>query len=104
MYGKCPALDLSQVGCNLLKGVLDGVVVRVGIDIQGDAGAGVSHEVLQTLDVDACPLQIRTEGMPIPYNKDKTRNPSKIKGFRACPYSFSNKNILRSRLKGGVEK
>lgn len=43
-------------------------------------------------------------GVPIPYNKDKTRNPSKIKGFRACPYSFSNKNILRSRLKGGVEK
>ena len=44
------------------------------------------------------------EEVPIPYNKDKTRNPSKIKGFRACPYSFSNKNILRSRLKGGVEK
>ena len=54
---------LSQVGCDLIKGVLDGVVVRVGVDIQGDAGAGVSHEVLQTLDVDARPLQIRTEGM-----------------------------------------
>ena len=31
--------------------MLDGVIVRVGIDIQGDAGAGVPHEVLQTLDV-----------------------------------------------------
>ena len=42
--------------------------------------------------------------MPISYNKDKTRNPSKIKGFRACPYSFSKKNTLRSRSKGGVER
>ena len=61
---------LSQVGCNLIKGVLDGVVVRVGVDIQGDAGAGVSHEVLQTLDVDARPLQIRTEGMPQHMGRD----------------------------------
>lgn len=45
-----------------------------------------------------------SEGVPIPYNKDKTRNPSKIKGFRACPYSFSKKNTLRSRSKGGVER
>ena len=61
---------LSQVGCDLIKGVLDGVVVRVGVDIQGDAGAGVSHEVLQTLDVDARPLQIRTEGMPQHMRRD----------------------------------
>ena len=70
MYGKCPVLILSQVGCDLIKGVLDGVVVRVGVDIQGDAGAGVSHEVLQTLDVDARPLQIRTEGMPQHMGRD----------------------------------
>ena len=50
--------------------MLDGVVVRVGVDIQGDAGAGVSHEVLQTLDVDARPLQIRTEGMPQRMGRD----------------------------------
>ena len=42
--------------------------------------------------------------VPMPYNKDMTRNPSKIKGFRACPYSFSKKITLRSRSKGGVEK
>ena len=42
--------------------------------------------------------------MPMPYNVDKARNPSKIKGFRACLYSFSKKITLRTKSKGGVEK
>lgn len=64
----------------------------------------MAEVALYGLDIITGPNSIDGIGVPIPYNKDKTRNPSKIKGFRACPYSFSNKNILRSRLKGGVEK
>lgn len=76
----------------------------MGVGIQGEAGLGVAKNAGKGLGVHPGGQGVGSEGVPIPYNKDKTRNPSKIKGFRACPYSFSNKNILRSRLKGGVEK
>lgn len=97
MYG-------SAVPHRFPHGVFRRLIAGVGVDIEGYARVGVPHEILQALEVDPAVGHLGTEGVPIPYNKDKTRNPSKIKGFRACPYSFSNKNILRSRLKGGVEK
>ena len=60
--------------------------------------------VLNLLERKALLQQNRCNRMPISYNKGKTGNPSKIKGFRACPYSFSKNITLRSRSKGGVEK
>lgn len=76
----------------------------MGIGVQGEPSAEVSQHPGYRFHVYPVLEGQGGKGVPIPYNKDKTRNPSKIKGFRACPYSFSNKNILRSRLKGGVEK
>lgn len=73
------------------------------VDLRG-VQTGVAEQLLDDRDVHAGFECVRGKGVPIPYNKDKTRNPSKIKGFRACPYSFSKKNTLRSRSKGGVER
>lgn len=81
------------------------VAVRIGVDVlQGGRCVGMPEESLNLGHFTAPARQFGCAGMPISYNKDKTRNPSKIKGFRACPYSFSKKNTLRSRSKGGVER
>lgn len=66
--------------------------------------AGVAQQVGQLRQVLVQGVKGPGKQVPISYNKGKTRNPSKIKGFRACPYSFSKNITLRSRSKGGVEK
>ena len=76
----------------------------VGVGPQSEPGVEVAQHGGHCFHIHTVLQRRGSESMPIPYNKDKTRNPSKIKGFRACPYSFSNKNTLRSRSKGGVEK
>ena len=80
------------------------MILDFGVNVHGCFAVFVARKVLDRFGVCPCMEQIGDVGMPIPYNKDKTRNPSKIKGFRACPYSFSNKDTLRSRSKGGVKK
>ena len=76
----------------------------VGVGPQGEPGVEVAKHGGYCFHIHTVLQGRGSEGVPISYNKDKTRNPSKIKGFRACPYSFSKKNTLRSRSKGGVER
>ena len=77
---------------------------RVDVGVGGKIVVAVPQPGLNVLQRVAQVQHDRGAAVPISYNKDKTRNPSKIKGFRACPYSFSKRITLRSRPKGGVEK
>lgn len=84
---------------------LPGMVRTAGNQIDaGRLDRAVTKKVSQLHHITANLVKRPGKEVPISYNKGKTRNPSKIKGFRACPYSFSKNITLRSRSKGGVEK
>lgn len=46
-----------------MKGSLHGIVIRVRIDVQRNAGVGMPHEILQTFHIDPGLLHIGAEGM-----------------------------------------
>ena len=46
-----------------MEGSLHGIVIRVRIDVQRDAGVGMPHEILQTFHVDPGLLHVGAEGM-----------------------------------------
>lgn len=54
---------LHAGGC-FMKGSLHGIVIRVRIDVQRNAGVGMPHEILQTFHIDPGLLHIGAEGMP----------------------------------------
>ena len=61
------------------------------IKVQSDVDVRMPHDILQAFGIHIFACKPGAERVPMPYNKDKAENLSKIKGFRACPYSFSMK-------------
>ena len=55
---------ISEVGRNLFKRPFDRLIVAVGVDIQGDACVGVSHEVLQAFHIQTGLLRVGAKGVP----------------------------------------
>ena len=53
-----------HAGSCFMEGSLHGVVIRVRIDVQRDAGVGMPHEILQTFHVDPGLLHVGAKGMP----------------------------------------
>ena len=52
-----------HAGSCFMEGSLHGVVIRVRIDVQRNAGVGMPHEILQTFHVNPGLLHIGAEGM-----------------------------------------
>ncbi len=58
----------------------------------------VSQHFLNVADVDICFQQACGERVPIQYNKDKSENPCKIKGFRDLSLFFFRLFFIKIRL------
>ena len=73
------------------------IVQHMRIFLSGDNG-GMAHEVLDDADGNILFHQPCGEGMPIQYNKDKSENPCKIKGFRDLSLFFFRLFFIKIRL------
>lgn len=69
----------------------------VGIDFRNVNGA-VPKYFLDIADIDVGLQQACGKGMPIQYNKDKSENPCKIKGFRDLSLFFFRLFFIKIRL------
>ena len=62
-----------HAGSCFMEGSLHGVVIRVRIDVQRNAGVGMPHEILQTFHVNPGLLHIGAEGMTKNMRRDMGR-------------------------------